>query len=644
MSKYFSYIDTALRVIYINKQSSLDDDARDGLTAYLENADTSHHIKMDMLQRRLISEMRGNPKMMEVVTHEFHHYLQGLFYPFLYYLNWLEFENLMELRHQFQSGEKLSYPINALAIGNRFANNLTYTSKRFQLYWENDRLFMKIPEFLSPENQVFSLNDLLEDVTSIFQYKLSVSNPNHADYYRWIKNPVNRNYKRLYLFMVRHVGTKYTYDLLPLLVQAAFSTTEPIGGFCNAVGFINYRLPNYENLSAAEIFDSIMKWLGENLGALKTDLSKTDTFMDTEVCVIDHKNIEPVIKLGIESKEMLHYPLAVHARKFRGEMEKNPELLYYLFNIDAEKHQYLENEFNPMAIRYMFLDMKGRDALLVVGKDFLTKHTPDKMPYPFYIRELMKLKEVTQAIFTNVQEHIPHHCHHTSCDYYPIGLCRNWTSIPTDHNHCGFPAWFAYVFKRSINLTDLSYDKISVVDSEAAWEEYRQKSFRRRNFNYVTSPGGFTLSIGKGDFEHEEKKHMLRDFINYLKEEKMLSGADLAGTITLDFYGFDNDPRPLFQIPQVKKWMVDTLKNVPELLCYINFCGASFQSFILVPAFVKHEIISTDRTNYVVKFDPEDHMNFLLEQMKIFKAFIAQNPGVEESLLIANFKKIFDGN
>jgi len=644
MTKYFSYIDTALRIIYINKTSDIVESEKKRISDFLANADTSSHVKMEMLQRMLEAQLKENPKIMEAVIHEFHHYLQSLFYPCLYYLNWLEFDNLMQLRQQLKSSEEASYVIKDIRMNGKFAVNYLYTSYRFQLYWENDQLRMTDWTPKSPENQVFSLNDLLEDVTSLFQYKLITQNPNHEDYYNWIKNPANRCYKRLYLFMVKQVGKKHTYDLLPILVQAGFSTSEPIGGFCNSVTFINYHLANYEDFTSGEIFKKIMDWLKEKLGEVDIDLTQMDNITETPVKVLSHESIRQVIDFGRNSNDLMHYPLAVHASKFRGELKNNPELLHYLFSIDREKFNYLEREFQPIAIRYYFLDMKGRDSMLMFGKEFREQHTPDKIPYSFYIREIMKVKEVTQAIFTRVQQHIPHNCHHEKCPYYEIGLCRNWNSIPAAHHNCGFPAWFSYVFRRKINLEALTLDKAAAETDQSSWNEYHQKAFKKRKFNYVKTEGGYTLSIGLKDFEQEEKKHMFRDFIHFLTQENGTPHASLAATISLDFYGFDDDLRPLFEIPSAKQWMLDTMQDTPEFLVYINFLGTVDHLFILIPAFVKHKVISPDTKNFGISMDATAHKQFLIEQMLVVSDFKRKHPTANQELLLQNFSKLFNGN
>lgn len=644
MSDSFSYIDTALRVIYINKSSSGNPEQQQQLNNFIATADTSSHIKIEMLSKHLHYEIATNKDIQKALLHEFHHYLQSLCYPFLYYLNWLEFENLMELRLQVKSSEEPSFPIGDISMHNRYAANYRYTSQRFQLYWKNDQLMMKDAEFSSPENQVFSLNDMLEDVTSIFQYKLTVENPNYEDYYDWIRDPKNRCYKRLYLFMVKQVGKKQTYDLLPILVQAAFSTSEPIGAFCNSATYFNYHLPHYENFSTNEIYEKLISWLTEKLGMMDVDLTTIDNFVDTPVKVLDHHCIQKVVQYGLESFDMFHYPLGLHAQKFYKEITRNPAIKYYLIDIDREKFAYLDNEFSPMAIHYYFHQMKGRDSLMMVGRDFLDGKTPENIPYRFYIRELMKLKEVTQAMFTRVQQHIPFNCHHTDCQYYQLEICKKWNSIPMDHKGCGFPAWFTFTFHRKINLETMTFDKVPVEIARSNWEAYEKLAFKHRSYNYIKSPGGYTLTIHKDDWDHEEKEFMFRDFINHLIIEKGIAPEDLTSAISLDFYGFDSDRRPLFQIKEARDWMHRTMEQVPEFLCYINFLSPENHKFILLPAFVKHRIISPDLDNYQIQFDAVSQRKFLFEQLQTALGYMQQNPKVDQQLLFNNFNTFINGN
>jgi len=644
MSHPFSYIDTALRVIYINKSSSGNLEQQQQLNAFLETANTSTHIKTEMLSKHLHYEIANNKNIQKALLHEFHHYLQSLYYPFLYYLNWLEFENLMELRLQVKSSEESSFPIGDISMHTRYAANYRYTSQNFQLYWKNDQLMMKDAEFSSPENQVFSLNDMLEDVTSIFQYKLTVENANDQDYYHWIRDPKNRCYKRLYLFMVKQVGKKQAYDLLPILVQAAFSTSEPIGAFCNAATYFNYYLPHYENFSTSEIYDKLMAWMTEKLGVMDIDLTAMDNFVDTPVKVLHHQSIQDVVKYGLESIDMFHYPLGVHAQKFYQQITRNPAILYYLIDIDREKFTYLKIEFNPMATHYYFQQMKGRDSLMMVGKDFLEGKTPENIPYRFYIRELMKLKEVTQAMFTRVQQHVPYNCHHTNCPYYPLELCKKWNSIPLEHTGCGFPAWFTFTFHRKINLETMTFDKVPVEMAMRSWDAYEKLAFKHRSYNYIKSPGGYTLTIHKDDWDHEEKKFMFRDFINHLIIEKGVAPEELTHAINLDFYGFDTDTRPLFQIKEARDWMHSTMEQVPEFFCYVNFLSTISHRFLLLPAFIKHTILSSDLGNYQIRFDEVEWKKFIFKQMQIAFGYIQHNPKVERELVFKNFNTFINGN
>ena len=84
----------------------------------------------------------------------------------------------------------------------------------------------------------FCMQDLLESIATIFDYKIANTDHSSESYERWINNPVNKGYKNLYKFLSAKFGRDFAYDLLPVLVQIAFHTTEPLSAFCHAVSYI----------------------------------------------------------------------------------------------------------------------------------------------------------------------------------------------------------------------------------------------------------------------------------------------------------------------------------------------------------------------------------------------------------------------
>ena len=96
-SSFFSYIDTALRIVYINRNLRNDKPYAKTLAKILNQIDTSPDQYNYLMNRVMIDQVR-DPKVNSLLYHEAHHYWQSLFYPFLFVIHWVEFRMLFELK------------------------------------------------------------------------------------------------------------------------------------------------------------------------------------------------------------------------------------------------------------------------------------------------------------------------------------------------------------------------------------------------------------------------------------------------------------------------------------------------------------------------------------------------------------------
>jgi hypothetical protein len=644
MSAYFSYIDTALRVIYINRSSSLTVEEQQQLKIVLEEAETSRHIRKHLLRKFIQDQIKNNASIHHLLIHEIHHYFQGLCYPFLYYLNWLEFDNLMHIRNLIKTDKTESFQLDQVMLLGKFRNNATFTTQQFELFWDKKRLWVRSPEENSRSQAVFSLYDLLEDVTTIFQYKITENSPTADGFYAYVQNPSNKCYKRLYRFLVKEMGKQYAYDLLPVLVQVAFSTTEPISAFCNAVSLINYQLDYYDMLPIEEVYDFLMERLTKSWGTYTIDPVKDMFFQDLPVRVLRREDIGPLVEFSYEQADFMHYPLSLHAMKMTRLSAKQPEVLLSLLTIDPDKFRYLVSQFYPFAIHYHFFENNGRNGAFFVGGDFEDKKTPLGIEYGYYIKELIKIKEVTQGLLTKVHEHVPSTCHHTDCSYYPLGLCRKWNSVPNKAEDCGFPDWFSFIFYRQIRLSDRTLVKINKEEADLHWERYISRSHKDRKFDFIKTKSGFLLTVGKDDFEGRDRQNVIVDFISYLNREEGIEKANLFGKIAFDFYEFDEDPRPIFDIPELRSWLQKTWVLLPDLLCYIDFNNEVDHLFVVLPALIKHKKKVMPGGNYEIHYDERDWQKFMLNQAAVFRKFHQENPKLDPEILFRTLDTFLYGN
>ena len=641
MPDYFSYIDTSLRIIHINHETKLAEDIKEKINASIDQAETSAHIRQHIISKYIRNQLQNDTGLGELHIHEFHHYLQGLFYPFLFYINWLEFDDLIHLRSVIKSSDEKIFKIKDFGLTGEFITNFQYTSQKFQLYWNEGRLWLKSPDEDVISQEVFTLNDLLEDVTTIFQYKLITKNPNADDFYEYILNPSNKCYRRLYKFLTKKLGKQFTYDLLPIFVQIAFTTTEPMGAFCNAVSYAIYNFQDYELFEREDIFKSILDKLEEELGSHEIDPINDLSIYALPNKVLKHTGIKKLIDFTYEQKEFSHYPFSLHARKFFGLLEKNEQLLFEILKIDKQKFALLLKTFEPMVIHYHFTEMKGRNGVLVIGKDYIDEPGPLGIDYPYYIKELLKVKEITQGLLTDIQSIVPGNCHHEDCAYHPLGLCKKYNSIPEHYKDCGFPNLFTVIFHRKINIEERTLDKISIHDVDINWDIYIQRSHKSRRFNYVEHNNNYVLTIGNEDFTQREKQNMFKDFIDYLITNKNETKAKLCSRITLDFYGFDDDPRKVNDIPDIKEWMQKTMNQVPEFLVYIDFSSDVDHLEMILPALIKHQYKMDEKKISWYLFDHDEKLKFLQNQIFVFAKFYSENPQTDPKLLFSTITKFY---
>ena len=92
----FSYLDTTLRIIHLNIDLKDDSDEMKRYADVLENqVDRNQKFKKELIQNFTRNQVNSKPELQFLVEHESHHYWQTIFYPFLYYLSWLEFKSII---------------------------------------------------------------------------------------------------------------------------------------------------------------------------------------------------------------------------------------------------------------------------------------------------------------------------------------------------------------------------------------------------------------------------------------------------------------------------------------------------------------------------------------------------------------------
>ena len=640
MTKYFSYLDTALQVIHINVESQLNDEQHVAFKGFLEESETSRHARSELLSQHLKQHLQSDPELKRKITHETIHYLQAIYYPFLYYINWLEYHNLMQLRESLKRSDLESVVLNEIRMTPQLANNYRLTSIKFQFYWNNNQLMLGgLAEPISLN--AFCMQDLLESVTTIFDYKIANTDYSSSGYERWINNPANKGYKNLYKFIATKFGRDFAYDLLPVLVQIAFHTTEPLSAFCHAVSYIAIIINDHTILPVEQYPPLILAWLEEKLGLVTPDPEKDLIIQELKVGVIRHEQLHRVAEYSQYNEISLHYPQSFHFKKFLG--ETNEDIKSFLIHADIANFDAVTEKYFPFAIHYYFLDFGGRNSTLFISPEYLNRVTPDKLDYATYAKEMMKFKESTMALFSNTVTEAPHNCHHVTCGYYETNLCRKWNAIPKVSDTCGFPSWFTWFYYRKIDLKQGLLKKVEKVEADLNWEIYWSQSHKKRGFEYLEKNGIYILTISKSDIEKGEAKPFLENLIRHLTKEKGLKGEQLFGVLSFDFFEYNTDPRELFEIPEVCKWFRKLKSDYPELFCLLDMEQHYHLRTVLLPILVKYEKVSSNAEGFLIKFDEKELEQFLLHEGTIFMQFMLKHRITDLSKPTKNFTILAHG-
>jgi len=640
MAQLHSYLDTTLRIIHINRASGLPADVTENMRQEMKDAETSAPIRREFIKRHLEIEHRSNPELLRVLSHEFHHYLQGLFYPFLYYLSWLELDNLIYLGGNLKSSAEESFEIDEIHMSPEFFRNFNFLYQNVEFYIENDNLKIRVPLNASWESNVFTLNDLLEDATTIFEYRINNDLPTADGFDKWINNPSNNCYKKTYRFLKSLWGNEDAFILLPLIVQVAFTCTDPLSGFCGVVSYINFYTVDYKNKTQNELFVELISFLESKLGNIVLDPDTHHFITEIPVSIIRFKDLDKVIAKAGGGNTGIHYPLNIHMEKLVNKINDDPAYQSKILNIDKSSFDEILTDFYPFAIHYHYRDFDGRNGTIVMNTEFRDSKSPNGLDYPFYVKELIKIKETHLALFSRIHNYVEHNCHHQKCGYFKLDLCKLWNSIPYDYTKCGFPQWFAYLFHREIDITDRKLIKISKEQANKKYDEYWRRSFKSRTFEYKPLNPGYVLTIDAQDIGDERAKNILPDFLNHLKMKHQETIETLFSSVIIDFFGYDHDPRPVFQIPEIVSFINESKKLVPELLFYIDFNSEIDHKFMLLPMFIEHEAIS-DGGDYQIFANPSQHAAFVLNESEIWLEFLNKNQLPLKESYLNNLKKMF---
>jgi hypothetical protein len=405
---YYSYIDTALRVIHINRSNEGGDERTEKLNEMLRSLKASKEFQGELILENIKYNLQS-AELNLLMVHESHHYWQSLFYPYLFYINFLEFHTLSLMRLQLERFPDEKIKLGTLRLEPKIAHNLQYCSDKFRYRWKDDGQLdvdtRDLNAYSKYESNIFSLNDLIEDATTIFQYKATQPDASAENYFRWIQNPVNRGYKKLYKFLVRRFDKAYAYHFIPILVQLAFHTTEPVSMFMNLVNLTIYH-GFWRDLSPSD-YGLIKIFFMEYVKPISFSVAETLSINDMPVGWITPEFHREIVEYAYSNPTSVHYPLSVHAKKHLDRLAEDPTVEEALIGVDTKSVDKLLAQYFPFAIHFNFLDQEARHTALITGSDDyqhidINGQTVD---YDYIIKEQLSMQDTTINLFFDIHRY-----------------------------------------------------------------------------------------------------------------------------------------------------------------------------------------------------------------------------------------------
>jgi hypothetical protein len=619
VNPYFSYVDTALRTVYFNLNSAFNDKAVQEIRDFHDKYKDSPNLRKELIDVVFKANMTSNVDLQQIYCHEWHHYLQSLFYPYLYYLAIIEYKTIFNLRVSLEeySGElDLSGNKYITVADRRVYNNLSYQTYTFRYYWGNNGILTidrdKSGNSSNDEND-FSITDLVENSTSFFDYKIRFQeDANPEDFWVWLKNPRNKSYKNLIFFLSETLDKETIYFLLPICTQLAFYTTEPSGAFCTLINTRDLWFDKGDIQFSFQAGKSVLRTIFESREFTLTDY----TFIqETPVFFIEDDQYKKIVE------ESHYYPLSIPARHYFKLLEKSLIDETLLLSIEKKENVKKLQDYNlePYAIYFNFLDFNTRDNFILYNIEADEILGQDA---GLFMSEMAKIKDTTVSLFSGYNKQLPRTCHHSGCPYYEFDLCRRWNAIPANFENCAFPSWFALEYKKIIEPES---QKLRPIKNQQELDDLISKktinderAIERQKYDVINhGDGKTTLIVRKPTIESGNVEYAI-SYIEKIKKDQGISKC--LGSLILQFDGY-HDNESLFQKKEVMEWLQKLKRQFPEALMYLDFDLSKGQQFYILPAFVIYKCNKLKGTKFELHLDTDDLERFLKSEFLIMRDF-----------------------
>lgn len=591
---YFSFLDTTFRRIFFNFDSHLTVEGRQFYEEFLKSFENSSKQKAALINYLKDEILKNDIEFWILHAHEYNHFVQTFFYPYLYLMSYFQFKAFMEFPIQVRATEE-DINLDDIKFITKINENFQIGSHKIPFYWNGNDIEIGEPVDQKEKIRWFCLNDFIENATSIFQFQFVNDNADiYNEYYKWVTNPSNRVYKNIYLFLVEKVGKATAYNMIRKITQVMFRCTDPIPMFRSIVNYWIDKHNDEEDLDL-EYLELISKSGCQDDKTINvSDLYSV--FELPEKKYLGYEEFQDILS------QTTIYPISHLCKYFLDKNNVYKEFNSCLIDIDKEKFFKLYyNDYPPHLTQYFFEDEKIKfNPVVEVNNDYFNIDVVinEKKVGNFYsvLNIDMKIADISfEIIHSKSNDLIPMNCSFIDCPYYKLKLCRSWKAIPKKYHDCSFPYFFKMVFHKEIDVDNRRLKQIEI-NEEQLEKEYAEKldiHNAASNLNYTVLSDRIILDVPVDELDNDPSSYF-NLFISKLIEEKKYNQMELFNYIFIHFMGHDDDKREIYEIPKIVTWINNLKESVPELFYYLNWDIDSSskpkksQPTVMLPMFVKY--------------------------------------------------------
>lgn len=570
MSIPFSYVDNCLRLIHLNITANSIENKNHFIQLF-KSLETSTTASSNELQKLFYKELNENHNFKRVINHEYYHYWQSIYYPYLYILNCIELLSVLRIEADFQNVPFKEISFANIKDSNRRTENFYRISTPFWLLWSNNELVIHDIDNYCEGTYVdvqLDLRDLIEDVTSIYEYKQLYTDWNGINYAKWLRHPENKVYKKLYKFIEKIVGPESAFNILPSLVQASFYTTRPEKTFCLLFNFMvrQFQISPGNPYKKVPSFATLKR-------VIEDCFPRKDFFLDE----IDHVSQIPFTYLTDEYIDSLadfefkneNYsfkanPLAHHFGKYRAYLQHNKD--YEGLLIEPRDVNFLLTEFDPCIV-VSFTNLSSKQTFLYLGRDF--RDSEFMLRFAGDVLSFEDKRNTIISLLTNINEDRIERCLHNQCMYYEFGLCYQWNAVPNNYCDCVFPRWFEKEFGFRVDIKEKLLRRLN---NEEVQNSLRDFLYSQKNETpeFIKENNTIKLIVTDRTITNDQLGETLENLFRTPFEGSIQPRSYFFEKIELNFDFFSRQNSLIFEDKIVCDWIKTVKSKTPELLVFLN--------------------------------------------------------------------------